>query len=110
MSGDNGFTDLIAEADDLIGDTISLRRRIHRHPELGLHNPRTQEAIVEAVESIGLGYRLGEGTTSVLATVEGDHDGRTILLRADTDALPLNEDTGLEYASEVAGTMHACGH
>lgn len=110
MSNATGFTDLVAEAEDLLDGAIELRRRIHRHPELGLENPRTQEAVLETIESIGLPYVLGEATTSVVATIEGSRPGRTVLLRADTDALPLREDTGLEYASQVEGQMHACGH
>ena len=87
-----------------------LRRRIHRHPEIGLTLPRTQQTVLEALDGLGLKTRTGQKTTSVVATLEGGRPGPTMLLRADMDALPLQEDTGLPFASEVDGAMHACGH
>jgi hippurate hydrolase len=101
---------LLADARAQLDDTVQLRRRIHRHPELGLHLPRTQQTILEAIAPLGLKTSTGSKTTSVVAILEGDRPGPTILLRADMDALPMPEDTGLPFASEVAGTMHACGH
>src|ERR1700704_6504587 len=86
---------------------------MHRHPELGLELPRTQQTIVAALEGLGLDVRTGTSVSSVVADLEGGRsgrDGRTVLLRADMDALPMPEDTGLEFASEVDGAMHACGH
>ncbi|HEX9821976.1 MAG TPA: M20 family metallopeptidase [Methylomirabilota bacterium] len=101
---------LLHEARGLLDDVIALRRRIHRHPEIGLTLPRTQQAVLEALDGLGLAIRTGQKTTSVVATLEGGRPGRTMLLRADMDALPLKEDTGLPFASEVDGAMHACGH
>jgi hippurate hydrolase len=101
---------LLDEARGLLDDVIGLRRRIHRHPEIGLTLPRTQQAVLEALDGLGLEIRTGQKTTSVVATLEGGRPGRTMLLRADMDALPLKEDTGLPFASEVDGAMHACGH
>ncbi len=89
---------------------MALRRRLHRHPELGLDLPKTQEAVLEALDGLPLTVKTGTSTTSVVATLDGDRDGPTMLLRGDMDALPMPEDTGLEYASEVDGAMHACGH
>src|SRR5439155_1408400 len=94
----------------LLDDAIQLRRRIHRHPEIGLTLPRTQAAVLEALDALGLETRTGQRTTSVLARLAGGKPGPTILLRADMDALPLREETGLPFASEVDGAMHACGH
>jgi hippurate hydrolase len=105
----NGAT-LLEEAQAQLDDTIALRRRIHRRPELGLHLPATQSAIREALDPLGLEVELGRGSTSLVAILDGGRPGRTILLRADMDALPLREETGLEFASEVDGAMHACGH
>jgi amidohydrolase len=103
-------TSLLDEARGLLDDTVKLRRQIHRHPEIGLALPRTQQVVLDALAPLGLDVRTGSKTTSVTATLEGARPGPTMLLRADMDALPLQEDTGLPFASEVAGAMHACGH
>jgi len=66
--------------------------------------------VLEALNGLGLETRTGQRTTSVLARLAGGKPGPTILLRADMDALPLREETGLPFASEVDGAMHACGH
>jgi amidohydrolase len=104
--------DLLADAERVLPDAIELRRAIHHHPELGLVLPRTQAAIVEALRDLDLDVRIGEHVSSVVADLNGkdNGDGRVILLRADMDALPMPEDTGLPFASEVDGSMHACGH
>jgi amidohydrolase len=104
------LTTLLDDARHLLDDAIHLRRRIHRHPEIGLVLPRTQEAVLEALEGLGLEVRTGQRTTSVLAALDGARPGPTILLRADMDALPMPEETGLDFASEISGRMHACGH
>ncbi len=103
-------TTLLDDARHLLDDAVRLRRQIHRRPEIGLTLPRTQAAVLEALAGLGLEVRTGERTTSVVATLEGARPGPTILLRADMDALPLTEETGLPFASEVDGAMHACGH
>src|SRR5438132_1367436 len=101
---------ILADAKSILDDTIQLRRRIHRHPELGLTLPRTQATVLEALAGLPLDVTTGERTTSVVARLSGANPGPTILLRGDMDALPMPEDTGLPFASEVPGTMHACGH
>ena len=103
-------TEVLADAERVAADAIQLRRRIHRHPEIGLTLPRTQAAVLEALDGLGLETRAGQRTTSVIARLTGGRPGPTILLRADMDALPLREATGLPFASEVDGAMHACGH
>lgn len=100
------LTAALAVADD----AVQLRRRIHRHPELGLALPRTQAAVLEAIDGLGLDVRTGRRATSVIARLAGKRSGPTLLLRADMDGLPLQEDTGLPFASEIDGRMHACGH
>ena len=102
--------EILSEAQGVLDDAIQLRRRIHRHPEIGLTLPRTQATVLEALAALGLETRIGQRTTSVLARLTGGKPGPTILLRADMDALPLREETGLPFASEVDGAMHACGH
>ena len=101
---------LLEEARRLHDQTVDLRRRLHRQPEIGLTLPRTQQTVLDALAGLPLTIRTGQKTTSVIATLEGGRPGPTVLLRADMDALPLQEDTGLDFASEVAGAMHACGH
>ena len=104
------LVEVLADAKAVLDETIQLRRRIHRCPETGLVLPRTQAAVLEAVEGLGFDVRTGTRTTSVVARLTGGRPGPTLLLRADMDALPMREDTGLPFASEVDGAMHACGH
>src|SRR5215475_10919585 len=103
-------SEILDDARSILGDAIELRRRIHRHPERGLTLPRTQAAVLEALDGLGLDVQTGRQTTSVVARLRGARPGPTILLRADMDALPMPEETGLPFASEVEGAMHACGH
>ena len=104
------LVEVLDDAKTVLDDTIQLRRRIHRHPEIGLVLPRTQAAVLEAVDGLGFDVRTGTRTTSVVGRLTGGRPGPTLLLRADMDALPMREDTGLPFASEVDGAMHACGH
>jgi amidohydrolase len=97
------------EARALLPDLVDLRRRLHAEPETGLILPRTQSAIVTALDGLGLEVSLGEKCTSVVAVLHGDRPGPSVLLRADMDALAVAEETGLPYAS-ATGAMHACGH
>ncbi|MDH4145788.1 MAG: M20 family metallopeptidase [Acidimicrobiia bacterium] len=104
------YADLLTEAAELADDTVALRRDIHRHPELALQTPRTQAAVADRLDPLGLALHKGTATTSLVAVLDGDHPGPTVLLRADLDALALHEDTGLDFGSELGGAMHACGH
>lgn len=72
--------------------------------------PNTQAAVLRALDGLGLSVRTGTAVGSVVAVLTGARPGPTVLLRGDMDALPLQEDTGLPYASEIPGSMHACGH
>ena len=101
---------LLESARELQPRTVELRRDLHRHPELGNDLPRTQGAVLDAIGDLGLEVRTGRSVTSVVATLDTGRPGGTVLLRGDMDALPMPEDTDLDYASEVPGTMHACGH
>src|SRR6266545_1971180 len=103
-------SEILRDAESILDDTIQLRRRIHRHPELGLTLPRTQGAVLDVLHDLDLDVRTGQRTTSIVARLAGARPGPTILLRADMDALPMPEETGLPFASEVNGAMHACGH
>ena len=89
---------------------VAMRREIHRWPELGNELPRTRETVLAEIEDLPLDVTLHDTTSGIAALLEGSRPGPTILLRGDMDALPMPEDTGLEFASEVDGCMHACGH
>ncbi|HEC07929.1 MAG TPA: amidohydrolase [Acidimicrobiales bacterium] len=101
---------IIDRSKELLPDLVDLRRAIHLEPEIGLNLPSTQAKIVEALSDLDLEITLGESTTSVTADLVGDPEGPTVLLRGDMDALPMPEDTGLDFASTNEGAMHACGH
>ncbi len=101
---------LLEDAGRLLDDTVALRRRVHAHPEVGNELPTTQQAILEALDGLDLQVATGESVSSVVAVLDGDEPGPTTLLRGDMDALPMPEDTGLDFASEIDGRMHACGH
>jgi amidohydrolase len=102
--------DLLAAAYSDADRTIDLRRRLHRQPEIGLQLPRTQATVLEALADLPIEVTTGRSTTSVVGVLRGSRPGPTFLLRGDMDALPVHEDTGLPFASEVPGAMHACGH
>jgi amidohydrolase len=103
--------DLLDQASAAITYSSALRREFHRHPELGFQEFHTAEIILREL-SRWEGFRVQSGLagTGVLATLKGDKPGKTVLLRFDMDALPVQEETGAEYASEIDGLMHACGH
>ena len=104
------MNDLLEAAGTVAGDVVALRRDLHAEPELGLENPRTQALVLDALDGLPLEVRTGTGLTSVVADLVGATDGPTVLLRADTDALPMTEDTDLEFRSTIDGRAHACGH
>lgn len=101
---------LRAEARDLLDEMTQLRRRLHQWPEIGNHLPLTREAVLESIEDLPLDLTLHESTSGIAAMLTGGRPGPTILLRGDMDALPMPEDTGLDFSSKVDNAMHACGH
>jgi amidohydrolase len=107
---DMSFDTLKAEAQDLLPGAIDLRRDLHRHPEIGNNLPRTRDRVLEELDGLALDLTLHAQTSGVAALLTGAKPGPTILLRGDMDALPMPEQTGLDFASEVDGAMHACGH
>jgi amidohydrolase len=99
------------ELKDRQDDMIRLRRDFHRHPELSFKEGRTSQIVADRLAKSGLQVRTGVGQTGVVAILEGQKPGRTVMWRADMDALPLQEDSALlDFHSEVEGVMHACGH
>jgi metal-dependent amidase/aminoacylase/carboxypeptidase family protein len=88
------------DAEALLPDLVELRRAVHREPELGLQNPKTLAKIKAALAGLPLEFREGPSTTGLIAILRGPANGRTVLLRGDMDALPLHEDTGLDFAQK----------
>lgn len=101
--------DFRQEAQALAQELITLRRDLHRNPELGNHLPWTQERVLKALTGLPLEITTGKTLTSITAVLRGSTPGPTVLLRGDMDALPVKEQTGLDYAA-TNGNMHACGH
>ncbi len=102
--------DFRSEAEALFDYTRSLRRDFHRHPELGFQEHRSAAIVARELRSFGLEVTEGVGQTGVVGVLRGASEGPTVLVRADMDALPIQEETSAEYASENPGVMHACGH
>lgn len=88
---------------------ISFRRNLHQEPELSGQEFKTQEKIMKELDKLGIPYKKA-GNTSLIATLKGEKSGKTIALRADIDALPVQEEADVEYKSKISGLMHACGH
>ncbi|WP_186430860.1 M20 family metallopeptidase [Clostridium sp. BSD9I1] len=96
--------------DKYIDEIIEVRRDIHENPELGMNEYRTAKLVAEKLKDIGLDVKESVGDTGVVGLLTGKEDGKTILLRADMDALPIEELTDLPFKSKNSGVMHACGH
>ncbi|MGM0415150.1 MAG: M20 metallopeptidase family protein [Bacillota bacterium] len=98
------------EIKDLEPELINLRRDFHKHPELGWEEVRTAGIVAEYLRELGLEVTEGVSKTGVVGLLRGGKPGKTLLLRADMDALPVQEENDFEYASQNEGLMHACGH
>ncbi|MCC3374789.1 M20 family metallopeptidase [Cohnella sp. REN36] len=107
---DTSLAELLPAARKLEEKIIGLRRRLHQYPELSLEEAETSAVIEALLEPLGLDVRRGVGGYGVIADLQGGKPGPLIALRADMDALPVQEETGLPFASRVPGRMHACGH
>ena len=104
------MSNYLSLAQTLAPDIIAWRRDFHQHPELGFHERRTAGIVAEHLHALGVEVRTGVGKTGVVGIIEGARPGPTALLRFDMDALPVTEETGLPFASQNPGLMHACGH
>lgn len=102
-------TDWTAAAESEFDGVVELRRAIHADPETGLDCRRTTGKIKAALDGLPLEYREGPSTSGLVAILRGEGE-RSVLLRGDMDALPMEEETGLPFASRNQGAMHACGH
>ena len=104
------YEGLQAEVEENFGEKIiALRRDIHREPELGFDTERTAQKVLASLDGLPLDIETGVAENGIVATLRGG-EGPTVALRADMDALPIQEETGLPFASEIEGRMHACGH
>jgi amidohydrolase len=91
-------------------EIIEIRHHIHQHPEIGFEEIQTSQTVMNFLDKVNIPYVKGIAKTGVLATIVGDKPGKTVLLRADMDALAMDEDPGNPVVSKIAGRMHACGH
>lgn len=103
--------DLLSEAQTLLTTLVTIRRDLHRHPELGLEEARTAALVAEQLRELGLEVRERVGQTGVVGLLRGHgREGKVVAIRADMDALPIQEEGAEGYRSEIPGRMHACGH
>ena len=102
--------DLLKEAAEIEPEIIKIRREIHQKPELAYREEVTSKLVAERLEALGIQVKRGVGGTGVLGVLKGPRPGRVVALRADMDALPLDEMADVEFKSKVKGVMHACGH
>ncbi|MDX2076237.1 MAG: M20 family metallopeptidase [bacterium] len=102
--------DFKAEAEAMREKLIALRRDFHQHPELAFQEVRTSGIVADELRKMGMEVQTGVGKTGVVAILEGDKAGPTVLVRADMDALPIHEENKTDYVSQFDGKMHACGH
>jgi hippurate hydrolase len=98
------------DAQELAPELVALRQQLHRRPEIGLELPRTQQALLAELDGLGLEISCGSHLSSITAVLRGRSSGTAVLLRADMDALPVREASGVEFSSEIDDAMHACGH
>ncbi len=103
-------SDISAKSESLQAHLVAIRRDIHAHPELGFDTVRTANLVEVELLRLGLTPRTGVGKTGIVVDIIGENPGKTLLLRADMDALPIHEQTGLPFSSRYPGKMHACGH
>jgi amidohydrolase len=104
------LVDLSQDVNELQAEVVALRRELHQHPELAFEEVWTAATLAARMRPLGLAVQEGIGGTGVLAVLEGARRGKTLLIRADIDALPIEDTTGTAYASRLEGRNHACGH
>src|SRR6185312_6739789 len=106
---DGGNESIFSGVEAMLDELEALYKDVHRHPELSMQEERTAALAAERLQTAGFDVTTRVGNTGVVGLLQNG-DGPTVMLRADMDALPVQEQTGLDYASETDGVMHACGH
>ena len=106
----NSNETITKRTNEVSDEIIQVRRRIHQNPELGFEEVETSRLVSQELEKLGIPHRTGVGRTGVVGIIEGGAPGKTLVIRADMDALPIQEPEELPFASKVPGKMHACGH
>ncbi|HKS70805.1 MAG TPA: amidohydrolase, partial [Ktedonobacterales bacterium] len=102
---------MLERAEQLADQMIAWRRHLHQHPELGFEERETARFVVETLRPLGLAIREGVGKTGVVAELGSpEREGPIVAIRADMDALPIEEQSGVSFCSQRPGVMHACGH
>lgn len=101
---------LFNRLDEIYPELVDIRRDLHMNPELSFQETRTPKLIAEYHQKLGLDVRTNVGSRGVVATLHGAKPGRTVALRADFDALPINDEKDVPFKSTIPGIMHACGH
>jgi hippurate hydrolase len=104
------MSNFLNEAREIQSDLATLRHHLHQEPEIGLDLPKTQAKIVAALDGLGLEVTTGKALSSVTAVLRGNKSEKTVILRADMDALPVTELVDIPFKSQINGAMHACGH
>ncbi len=104
------MNNLLERLEQLFPEMVELRRYFHQYPELSFHEEKTPAKIAEYLTNLGLEVKTGVGGNGVIGLIRGGKPGKTVALRADFDALPIQDEKEVEYKSKVPGVMHACGH
>jgi carboxypeptidase Ss1 len=104
------LTDFLKDARKIESEIIETRREIHQNPELAYKEKATSKLVADRLKTLGLGVKTGIGGTGVMAVLQGPKSGKVVALRADMDALPIEELADIDFKSQVKGVMHACGH
>ena len=101
---------ILDKSQENYAEVLELRRHLHQNPELSFQEFKTTSLLFERLSKLGLDSLTKIDDIGIIGEIEGEGEGKTILLRADTDALPIQELNQVDYASENNGVMHACGH
>ncbi|MCT2535573.1 M20 family metallopeptidase [Aquibacillus koreensis] len=104
------WADILKSIDSLFEETVEIRRYLHQYPELSFQEEKTAKFIAEQYEKLDIPYQTNVGGNGVIATLTGAKPGKTVGLRADFDALPIQDEKNVSYKSKIDGVMHACGH
>ena len=104
------YDEILVEAENIRDWIVGIRRDFHMNPELSTEEFRTRDKVVEYLEDMGIEYETGIADTGIVGIIRGKQGGKTVALRADMDALPIQDEKDATYKSRVHGKMHACGH